>query len=556
MITARPEESQSDLVELDCDYLIIGAGAASLAFLDTLLTELPNARIVLVDKHDAPGGHWNDAYDFVRLHQPSMFYGLASRQLEGNWLWLLLTKFTKPWEHRASKQEILSYYASAVQTWVDQGKVKYYPNCVFDFAHAKKHPSGPQRFKSLDGTEEYSVTVRRKVVDGTEGEPLIPSTHPIPFPVDKGIEVLKPNDLPKLKRKHSHYLVCGCGKTGMDTCVYLQEEMGVDPKDITWVVSQEPYMINRGKLTCPFSRTQKFLEASGDRAAALQRMEKKGELLTLFEKKAGSAPPTVFRFPIISQQELTVLRRITRVICRGRVARIEKESDGISLHFKDGGEAATIQGDVSVVHCCAPGPFNGKGNEGGPGKIFISPHLLRLGLLLGPPIGSSMSMIAMLEACSSKDLLDKEAARKLLGTDDESLTGEELLSQLITPFPIAKIEDPLAQLHPITILAVYFGICKQVSVSSLCSLLCDFGLADFFSSQGSLGNSELDEAQSIVLPLSTQIQVGPCQAAEIDAGEEGRLGHVGRAGQSADAPNQQAGTVSRPSLDLLLSSRF
>merc|ERR1712188_34316 len=225
MITARPEGRSQSTHELDCDYLVIGAGAASLAFLDTLLTELPNAQVVLVDKHDAPGGHWNDAYDFVRLHQPSMFYGLASRQLEGNWLWLLFTKFTKPWEHRASKQEILSYYASAVQTWVDEGKVKYYPSCVFDFAHAKKHPSGPQRFKSLDGIQEYSVTVRRKVVDGTEGEPLIPSTHPIPFPVDKGIEVLTPNDLPKLKRKHSHYLVCGCGKTGMDTCVYLQEVM-------------------------------------------------------------------------------------------------------------------------------------------------------------------------------------------------------------------------------------------------------------------------------------------------------------------------------------------
>merc|ERR1711959_26066 len=470
MITARPEGRSQSTHELDCDYLVIGAGAASLAFLDTLLTELPNAEVVLVDKHDAPGGHWNDAYDFVRLHQPSVIYGISSSQLEGNWLWGLLTKFTLPFHHRAGKQEILSYYATAVQTWVDQGKVKYYPSCVFDFAHAKKHPSGLQRFTSLDGTEEYSVTVRTKVVDGTEGEPLIPSKHPIPFPVDKDIEVLTPNNLPKLKRPHElgsrTYLVCGCGKTGMDTCVYLQEEMGVDPKDITWVVSQEPYMINRGSLISPFSYNTKVLEASGDRAAALQSMEKKGELLTLFEKKAGSAPPTVFRFPIISQEELTVLRKITRVIKRGRVVGIKKESDGISLHFKDGGEAATIQGDVSVVHCCAPGPFNGKGDEGGPGKVFVSPRFLRLSMMLGPPICMSLTMLAMLEVSKDKDL-DMDFARELLGTKDESLTGEELLSQLITPFPIERTADALSQLHPIVNLAIFFGICKQDPMDTL-----------------------------------------------------------------------------------------
>merc|ERR1712010_13176 len=160
---------------------------------------------------------------------------------------------------------------------------------------------------------------------------------------------------------------------------------------------------------------------------------------------------------------------------------------------------------TSRFHCCAPGPFNGKGTEGGPGKIFISPHLLRLGLLLGPPIGSSMSMIAMLEACSSKDLLDKEAARKLLGTDDESLTGEELLSQLITPFPIAKIEDPLAQLHPITILAVYFGICKQVSVSSPVKLSSSVPRSFLAAS---LSNRSLDEHASSIAIMDIDEPIG------------------------------------------------
>lgn len=57
-------------VELETDYLVIGSGAVGMAFADVLLTET-NADVVFVDLHDRPGGHWNDAHPFVRLHQPS-----------------------------------------------------------------------------------------------------------------------------------------------------------------------------------------------------------------------------------------------------------------------------------------------------------------------------------------------------------------------------------------------------------------------------------------------------------------------------------------------------
>ena len=62
------------------DYLIIGSGAVGMAFADTLLDE-SDAHITIVDRHDKPGGHWNDSYSFVTLHQPSAFYGLNSREL-------------------------------------------------------------------------------------------------------------------------------------------------------------------------------------------------------------------------------------------------------------------------------------------------------------------------------------------------------------------------------------------------------------------------------------------------------------------------------------------
>jgi len=65
---------------LETDYLVIGAGAVGLAFTDSLLPT-SDADVILVDRRAQPGGHWNDAYSFVRPHQPSALYGVNSLPL-------------------------------------------------------------------------------------------------------------------------------------------------------------------------------------------------------------------------------------------------------------------------------------------------------------------------------------------------------------------------------------------------------------------------------------------------------------------------------------------
>ena len=66
--------------ELNVDYLIVGAGAMGMAFADTVIAESDKA-VAIVDRGGRPGGHWNTAYPFVRLHQPSSFYGVNSEHL-------------------------------------------------------------------------------------------------------------------------------------------------------------------------------------------------------------------------------------------------------------------------------------------------------------------------------------------------------------------------------------------------------------------------------------------------------------------------------------------
>jgi ribulose 1,5-bisphosphate synthetase/thiazole synthase len=71
-------------IRLEADHLVIGSGAMGMAFTEVLVTET-DARVVLVDRHhQLPGGHWHDAYPFVRLPQPSAFYGVNSKKLGSN----------------------------------------------------------------------------------------------------------------------------------------------------------------------------------------------------------------------------------------------------------------------------------------------------------------------------------------------------------------------------------------------------------------------------------------------------------------------------------------
>ena len=70
------------MTTLDADYVVVGAGAAGMAFTDALIDHT-DATVAMVDRRHAPGGHWLDAYPFVRLHQASAFYGVASTLLGG-----------------------------------------------------------------------------------------------------------------------------------------------------------------------------------------------------------------------------------------------------------------------------------------------------------------------------------------------------------------------------------------------------------------------------------------------------------------------------------------
>ena len=67
---------------LQTDYLVVGAARARfrMAFTDRVIDHA-DVHVTLVDRrHTRPGGHWQDAYPFVRLHQASVFSTGSRRQ--------------------------------------------------------------------------------------------------------------------------------------------------------------------------------------------------------------------------------------------------------------------------------------------------------------------------------------------------------------------------------------------------------------------------------------------------------------------------------------------
>jgi len=110
---------------LDVDHLVVGAGAMGMAFTDALVDH-SDARVAIVDRRHGAGGHWLEDYPFVRLHQASTFYGVASTVLGGR----IQDHGPEAGLHvRASQPEIVDYYARAVERLRATGRVEVLTGC-------------------------------------------------------------------------------------------------------------------------------------------------------------------------------------------------------------------------------------------------------------------------------------------------------------------------------------------------------------------------------------------------------------------------------------------
>jgi hypothetical protein len=325
---------------LEADYLVVGAGAMGMAFTDALIDHA-DVRVVLVDRKYAAGGHWLDAYPFVRLHQASAFYGVASTPLGGG---RIQKDGPEAGLHeRATAPEICAYYARVLQErMVSSGKVAFFPGCEYQ---------GEGRFESLVSGKRYEVRGNPRIVDGRYLSPAIPKETPPPFDVAKGTRVIPVNDLVNLGGAPSQFVVVGSGKTATDACIWLLAN-GVDSDAICWVRPRDPWLLNRavvqpdpavfiGMAADTMEEAAKATTADG----LFVGLEERGVMFRIDR----SVTPTMAKAPTLAQWELDLLRSVEHVVRLGHIRQVAP--GGIVL---EEGEVAITQ-DAVVVHCAAAG---------------------------------------------------------------------------------------------------------------------------------------------------------------------------------------------------------
>jgi NAD(P)-binding Rossmann-like domain len=325
---------------LEADYLVVGAGASGMAFADAL-TRHADVRVALVDRRHGPGGHWLDAYPFVRLHQASSFYGVASTMLGSG---SIQRKGPEAGLHeRASAVEIRAYYERVLnEQLVPSGRVEFHPNSEY---------LGGGSFVSRVSGQRYQAGPNCRIVDARYLAPEIPATTAPPFGVAEGVRALPVNELPRLETAPAEFVIVGAGKTATDACVWLLES-GVDPDSICWVRPREPWMFNRAVLQPDpavfIGMVADIMEAAGAASSPDElflRMEAAGVMLRIDR----SVTPTMAKTPTLAQWELELLLSIERVVRLGHVHGVERGR----IQLDDGD--VTIHRDAVVVHCAASG---------------------------------------------------------------------------------------------------------------------------------------------------------------------------------------------------------
>jgi hypothetical protein len=314
---------------LETDYLILGAGAMSMGFADVILTEDPAAQIVMVDRHANPGGHWNDAYPFVRLHQPASFYGLSS------------TELGRGGGDLSSGADLLAYYRSAMDRFLRTGRVRFLPMSEYE---------GDGRIVStVDRDRVTTVVARRRIVDGTYNQVKVPSTSPPRYGVDPDVSVIPPNGLVQIRRPSERYVIIGAGKTAIDSVLFLLDN-GVAPDRIQWIMPNDAWLLDRGRmqpdivLGTVVSMVQSIADGTTVEDAFLQ-LERQGVVFRLDEERM----PTKWRCATVDRRELAALRQVENVVRMGRVRHVG--SDEIRL---DRG-TISVPDDTLFVDCSANG---------------------------------------------------------------------------------------------------------------------------------------------------------------------------------------------------------
>lgn len=192
------------------DVVVVGAGIAGLNAL-TVASEYVGrtGRLLLVDRRATPGGMWNDAYDYVRLHQPHPFFTAGDiRWTQGHRR-----------EHLATKTEVLDHLSHCVGVVAERSQVDTRFGTEY-LSHTERDGSVEVRLRDADGNAAVVTAERLVKAYGYDvaANPALPLSS-------TAVHSISPNEQDvrtgAIGADSAPVWVVGGGKTGMDTVLAL-----------------------------------------------------------------------------------------------------------------------------------------------------------------------------------------------------------------------------------------------------------------------------------------------------------------------------------------------
>lgn len=361
------------------DYLVVGAGLSGLGFVDSLL-EVSDADVVMVDRRPGVGGHWQDAYPFLRLHQPSAAYGIGAVTLHED-----RREAAGPdvgCYARASATEVLAHFETVLRDRLQaSGRVRFLPRTEY---------GEDGSLRSLLTGETRSVEVRRAVVRADHVSSEVPEVNPPPFPVDPNVHLVTPRGLAALSDPPPQVVVLGAGKTSMDTICWLLDH-DYAAEQITWIRPREPWLNNRrflqpGALALQTVTGAVLLTEATAAASSVDDAFLRAEASRVVLRIDPGARPTVSRGATIGEGELSQLRRVQRVVRGEHVTAVSCKRIALTH-----GDLPLASGTV-VVHCVA------RGVPSRPPRPVFEPDRITVQALTRASLSLSSAAIARVEA--------------------------------------------------------------------------------------------------------------------------------------------------------------
>lgn len=220
------------------DLVVIGAGIAGLNALFAASEYLPKgAHVLLLDEKTAPGGMWNTAYDYVRLHQPHPMFTVGNLR----WGW------KKSRDYLAARDEVQSHLTRALdpirekvtlktafeQTVTSCTEMETSDGPLAEIVFQPKHGTGPRR------TIRAKRAIHASGLNYAMAAPLVLSSQ-------SAVSII-PQDLRATLAAHptSEVIVVGGGKTGMDTVLATLSENPA--RQVSLIQGQGTNFLNRTK---------------------------------------------------------------------------------------------------------------------------------------------------------------------------------------------------------------------------------------------------------------------------------------------------------------------